>query len=943
MILLTSFVGDVLKLRFLIACIAILFPLMTKAESTGNGDEVASLNTVKKVITIENVTEYRLKNGLRILLIKDASEPVITTNMVYLVGSRHENYGEKGMAHLLEHLLFKPSTRYGVNKGTKSPTALLNSIAAQYQGYTGFDTTNYTTSFSASDEKLGQVLALEADRMCNAALDQNDLWNPQTKKGEMSVVRNEFEIRESDPSLQLRTRLQAVAFDWHNYAHSPLGTRSDIENVKIDNLREFYRQFYQPDNAILIVAGQFNEEVALNKIQTLFGDISKPTRVLTSSYTVEPAQEGARSVRIYRKSEASSIGVGYHFPPSSHDESVSLKILTQVLSNVASDRIYGALIRPGYALGSKFLQGDKYTFDADYGIYEVALQKNANLTQAENAVVKLLENIRLEPITPSEFSLARSHLQKKVAAALDSPKLLANTLTDYIAAGDWRLLFYQRDLLNTITREKVQGVAEKYLQASNRTVAIASPIGSPHRVIVPNRPNLDKVLENYTGNKLDNVENNSTSTEQDDDIQYFSLPNNVQVALLAKPQKEKSTTIKIQLNWGTEESLVGKKIFEEFIDSFYPNFSHYQKKKHKSFTSYSFSKSNSNAEGMVFSLTVGDAITHSNALLDLFGSYTKYATFSKERFAQIVKDRATELEHRSTNSSQLVFNAAQRFFDPTLKDHVKHIRTFAEMQSELKTLKADQVQSFFQQFYSLKNAQLVVLGDFDPVEMKQAITHFFEPDGKSERQSTPYSRIAKTFKPAIAADISIETPDKDDSVLLAYYPIEINDEAADYPALMVGNWIVGGAPLHSRLANRVRQTEGLSYSIESSFFAPTIDKAGLWYALAHCAPENIDAVKTALITEIKQVLRDGFTEEELKETKEIWKQQRLIDPLEGDRLASKLLEDLQNGRSAELDRDLNAKIEALTLAELNEVFRRHLDIDKIAFFRAGDFSKKARK
>ena len=170
-----------------------------------------------KVTSVEGITEYRLANGLRVLLFPDASKPTLTTNMVYMVGSRHENYGETGMAHLLEHLLFKPTGNFGVKKGTQSPVEVLNSLGADFNGTTWYDRTNYYATFPASDDNLRTMLALEADRMINAPISQDDLWNTKANKGEMTVVRNEFEIGESNPVRVTLQRLQAVAYDWHNY------------------------------------------------------------------------------------------------------------------------------------------------------------------------------------------------------------------------------------------------------------------------------------------------------------------------------------------------------------------------------------------------------------------------------------------------------------------------------------------------------------------------------------------------------------------------------------------------------------------------------------------------------------------------------------------------------------------------------------------------------
>ena len=175
-----------------------------------------------KVTTVEGITEYRLPNGLQILLLPDQTKPVATVNITYLVGSRHESYGETGMAHLLEHLLFKGST--GHPKIGEEMTA----HGANFNGTTWDDRTNYFESIPATADNVDWALRLEADRMVNSYISAADL------KSEMTVVRNEFELGENDPQAILEERVFSTAYLWHNYGHSTIGARSDIENVPIE-------------------------------------------------------------------------------------------------------------------------------------------------------------------------------------------------------------------------------------------------------------------------------------------------------------------------------------------------------------------------------------------------------------------------------------------------------------------------------------------------------------------------------------------------------------------------------------------------------------------------------------------------------------------------------------------------------------------------------------
>src|SRR5207244_3267192 len=201
-------------------------------------------------------------------LFPDPSRPTVTVNLTVFVGSRHEGYGEAGMAHLLEHMLFK-----GTPTNPHVPKAL-QERGARFNGTTWVDRTNYFETLPAKDDNLEFAIRLEADRMVNSFVRQEDLLS------EMTVVRNEFEQGENSPGVLLNQRLTGVAFDWHNYGKSTIGNRSDIERVPIHKLKDFYVKYYQPDNAVLVIAGKFEEPRALELVEKYFSVLPKPKRKL---------------------------------------------------------------------------------------------------------------------------------------------------------------------------------------------------------------------------------------------------------------------------------------------------------------------------------------------------------------------------------------------------------------------------------------------------------------------------------------------------------------------------------------------------------------------------------------------------------------------------------------------------------------------------------------
>ena len=312
----------------------------------------------QKVATIEGITEYRLNNGLRLLLFPDSASPNVTVNMTVLVGSRHEGYGETGMAHLLEHMVFK-----GTPSHADIPKQLKNH-GASFNGTTWVDRTNYFETMLATDENLEFGISLEADRLVHSYVKREDLIS------EMTVVRNEFEQGENSPDNILRQRMMAAAYEWHNYGKSTIGNRSDIERVPIDRLQAFYRKYYQPDNVVLVVAGNFKEQKALDLVAKYFGAIKRPERQLEATYTEEPPQDGERSVVLRRVGTVGVVGATYHIPAGAHPDFPAVEVLATLLDAEPNGRLYKGLVTSKKATR---VSSDAYGWH-DPGVMEVIAQ-----------------------------------------------------------------------------------------------------------------------------------------------------------------------------------------------------------------------------------------------------------------------------------------------------------------------------------------------------------------------------------------------------------------------------------------------------------------------------------------------------------------------------------------------------------------------------------------
>jgi predicted Zn-dependent peptidase len=340
---------------------------------------------VTKGVTVEGITQYALPNGLQILLLPDPSQPKVTVNLTVFVGSRHEGYGETGMAHLLEHMVFK-----GCPKFPDVPKALRDH-GANFNGTTWLDRTNYYETMPATDENLRFGIELEADRMANSFIKREELMK------EFTVVRNEFEQGENSPEAMLSQRMTATAFEWHNYGKSTIGNKTDIERVPIDNLQAFYKKYYRPDNALLIVAGKFDEAKALEYAAKYFGPIKNPGDPVPQTYTEEPPQDGERLVTLRRVGTVGAVGVVYHTPAGPGPEFAACEVLESCLTDEPAGRLYKALVEPKLATS---LSGS-INPTHDPGVIEIVAQTEpAKTEEARRVMVETLENLSKQPDHP---------------------------------------------------------------------------------------------------------------------------------------------------------------------------------------------------------------------------------------------------------------------------------------------------------------------------------------------------------------------------------------------------------------------------------------------------------------------------------------------------------------------------------------------------------------
>ncbi len=879
---------------------------------------------------VEGICEYTLGNGLRVLLFPDASKPTVTVNLTYGVGSVHENYGETGMAHLLEHLVFKGTPSHG------DISAEMKRRGIGFNATTSLDRTNYFASFPANDATLDWVLGMEADRMVHSFIARKDL------DSEMTVVRNEMERNENNPVGVLFQRVRSAAYLWHNYGNPTIGARTDVENVPIERLQAFYRTWYQPDNATLMLAGRIDPANALAKVAKAFGKVKKPSRALPLAYTVEPTQDGEREVTVRRSGDMRVLMTAYHVPSVNHPDSAAMTVLLDVLGNTPSGRLHKALVETKLAAATGII--------AD-GLREAGLTsilaitpKDADGAKAEAELLRQIEQLATAPVTAAEVKLAQQRIANAFELNFSNVNAVAMGLTEAVAAGDWRLYFLRRDVAAAVTVDDVNRVARGYFKPSNRTLGRFVPTDNADRAEIPAAPLAATLLAGYTGKAA--VAAGETFDPTPANIQArtetFTLGNGLKVSLLPKDTRGDTVSVTATFRFGDEAGLRGRVMAASFAGQLLMHGSQTMTREQIA-QQLEALKTQGGVSGGTQSAAI-NLVSRRESVADalaLAAQLLRMPTFPDSEFEQLRVQMVTGLEAARKEPGTVAGEALSRQFDPWPAGHPLAYRPLEQVLADVKALKLDDVRAFHRDFYGTAQGEIAIVGDFDAAAMKPQLEALFA----GWATTRPYAPIRTAYNAVAAETKQLETPDKANAVVLARSNLALNDADADYPSLLVANHVLGSSALASRLGDRLRQKEGLTYGVSSSISADSSpdgkDNAGNLTIQAIAAPQNVARLQAGLREEVLRLVKDGITAAELKDAVDGLLTQREQSRAADGSVAGMLAGNLHMQRTMAWAADFDARLRALTLKQVNTAIGKHIQPETLSVYAAGDFAKAA--
>jgi len=878
------------------------------------------------VTSVEGIHEYSLPNGLQVLLFPDNAQARATVNVTDHVGSMHENDGETGMAHLLEHLLFK---------GTPGHPDIPKGVAERGMGFNGttwLDRTNYFESFEPTDDNLEWALRMEADRRVNSFISYDD------RQSEFSVWRNEMEQNENSPGRMLSQRIRAAAFEWHNYGNVTIGARSDVEGVDIGRLQAFYRTYYQPDNATLIVAGDFDPAEAASIIADSFGAIQAPERELPRIYTVEPTQDGERLVTLRRVGEQSLAMAAYHIPAGSTPENTALAVVARILTDSSRGRLYRKMVEPGIAAGAG-ASADAFAYPGLFSL-SATVPVDGDAQEVLDALLEVAEGIAEEPITEEELNWARLAMVLGYDNAIKDVGFLARRLSESIGGGDWRYLFLYRDQLDAVTVDDLNAVAVKHFKRSNRTAGMFIPTESPNRTAVASRGDQSEQLAALAGRQ-------SVSAGEE----FLPTPENIAArtvkhelagggSLWAIEKKSRGDQIIVSLNlfFGNEESLEGKHGVSGYAAG----------QLQRGTTRYSRDELATEWNRLKSSLGVfggGQRITASletdednfDEALALMEHVLREPVFDPDQIEETKRSALASIAGARSQPRSAVSIALSKALSPYGPDHFRYAMDLDEQEEMIRNMNRDKLAEFWNSHVGYKGAIALAVGNIDSAALAARLNELL---GDWEA-SVAYVPAPSVHFPVEPQQAWLDTPDKASGVMVTALPITLNVRDADYPALVIGTRLFGGGSMSNRLIDRLRQKEGWSYGAGGGMNASNRegDNNGSIFIQAIAAPENLPKVKSGALEELQRAVDDGFTAEELEDAVDGVISGTLSSWSRDSALTGILSSGAEHGLGAEWYGTLHDRYKALTLEEVNDTFRKYYKADDLVIFIGGDKAK----
>jgi zinc protease len=884
---------------------------------------------------MEGVTEYRLSNGLQVLLAPNDLQSRTYVNLVVKAGSAVEGFGEGGMAHLLEHMIFKGTPT------TRDPMRAFTERSLNAGGTTTVDRTNYSASMNPNADNLKWYLGWLADAMFNSSIRKEDLDR------EMPVVRNEFERIKSNDGALMHEQRMALAFPRHGYGRPVFGNQSDIENTSIEKLQVFYKTWYRIDNMTLVISGRFDINQTLRQINEAFERLKKPAALIPQTYTREAVQSGVRGSTIRKTGGQAMTLIGWRGAPYAHPDDAALIAVAHALANSTGGRF--KLAATGQNLSSNSVVA-AHSAHAQYGSFSVFAQvrESNKLDDIQTLLLKHVDDIAINGVTDEELKRVQTQYHVIYESYKHNAENFGSLLAEAVAAGDWRLGFWQRDNIANLTRENTQSAAKRYLVHANRVRVSYIPEAQPERApdAVPQDLG-DFVARAVANTPLIPIANAErfvpTGAELDKRIVRSELRVGTKIALLARPSAGDAIHGRLNIHWGNLQTMTEYR-YASLMGELITYGAHGKSQKQLIDAMDAIQSGltvNSNTQGLF--ITFKTTQKNWGAFAVLLGQMLREPTLSEASFNVWKRSKIQNLQAQRTDPRGQALKVLYRSLYMHGKSDIRYTPTYEEELAWWRALSYVDVQRFWAEFSGANVSEFSAVGAIDIAEVQRDVALMLE-EWETKGGAAAYQRIPYPLPSVMSTRLIVDTPDKPNAMLLWSKRIAAQGYSREWQAMFLASSMIGRSG-SSRLFDRLRKEEGLTYGTTSSISGYEDDGVMAFSIEGTFAPQNRPRFEQVLNETLLDVKRNGFTEEELASEKRIAAQQILAGRENDVRLAANLALNemrIREGKRSDFIYwdEVQKTVQSLTLQEVNAAGARLVDSEQVVTVITGDFKNK---
>ena len=920
--------------------IKILVFILLVGQTSLAQDYSAKFNKVNELGGIE---EYLYKpNGMDVLLLQDNSAAVVTVQIVYRVGSKNEVSGNTGSTHLLEHLNFKGTPTFNKRNGNAIFT-VLQGIGAQMNATTWNDRTNYFETIPS--DKIELALHIESDRMRNSLLLKED------KDAEMTVVRNEFERGENNPNSILSKEIWATAYMAHPYHHNTIGWRSDIENMPIEVLRNFYNTYYWPNNATLTIIGDFQKDNLFALVDKYFGKITKAPHDLPQPYTEEPPQYGPRKIVIKKQGQQGVIMIGYKIPGRMHEDLPALTVLGEYIGSGTSSVLNKTFVDTrkafyGYAGPSNYKEVGLFTVGLGFG-------PNANYDALNAELLKTIDSVKSNGVMQEDVDRIVAKLNTQTILSRDGSGNIASQITEAIAGGDWTDYIRETERLSKVTAEDVKRVANTYLVENQSTTGYFIPEqaggngeaqtsasnfvtgeGSKYYYRNPEaKETIDETATYVATKSIEDITSAYETVQSSASGEKYIRKEVAGIDVVSVKTGAKgfitvaaSIPMGSYLSSGKNEAIPNLTVAmlskgTQLHDKF-----QFSQKLEKLGVSFGINVRDQNIE-ISFKCLKKDL----NDVMDLLTEELRYPLFDVNELETLKQQATGNLKQGLSNPGTMGRIALSQAIYPIGHPNYKsNIETSLE---NLKSATIDEIKTFYKTYFGTAGMHVVAVGDVDTKDLYGALTKNFKGWNGGLTNKATFKEPTK----GRSQTKIITIPQKPSAELFIgeYTGIQHNDK--DYIPFYIGTSVLGGG-FSGRLMKTVRDRDGLTYGINAQHSGHD-DVGGFWSVNATFNPSLFQKGLDATMVEVKKWVKEGITADELTFIKDNIAGSFKVGMATTSGLAQTLLSFLERGLSPDYLDQFPKDVQAVTLKEVNQTIKKYIDLDKLIIVKSGSLDQ----